>query len=377
MSFEILIGILVICITAVALYMATPKMGRFALGRHGILHGEAPQAMTPRLRVVPDDAVKDDVDTATPTVSVVIPTLNEEGSLPWVLEQLPAWVDELILVDGLSTDATQVLARRYRPVVVVVHQFRRGKGAALRAGFAAATGDIVVMLDADGSTDPREMGGFIGALRDGADFVKGSRRVPGGGSADFTRIRSAGNRSLVRLANILYRSQFTDLCYGYIAFWREHLTALAVSAEGFEIETELVLGALRAGLEIREIPSHEHERRAGVSNLNATRDGIRILHTMLRRRRAGAAAEPDFALQPFHLPVWRSDAVPEETGERRRVDRRIRDPETAGYSGPERRQQDRRETVGTVVAYRAIYGRQVVDAPPAEVASLSEDRAAS
>ena len=258
----------------------------------------------------------------------------------------------------------------------MVHQFRAGKGAALRAGFAAATGDIVVMLDADGSTDPREMGSFVGALRDGADFVKGSRRMAGGGSADFTRIRSAGNRSLVRLANVLYRSSFTDLCYGYIAFWREHLTALAVSAEGFEIETELVLGALKAGLEIREIPSHEHERRAGVSNLNAIRDGIRILRTMLRRTRVPGASEPDFALQPFHLPVWRSDAVP-EVGERRRVDRRLRDRETAGYSGPERRVIERRDTVGTVVAYRAIYGRTVTHEPTEAAAPLAEDRAAS
>jgi len=288
------------------------------------------------------------------SVSVVIPTLNEEGSLPWVLENLPRWVDEVVLVDGLSTDATQLLARRIRPDAVVVHQFQRGKGAALRAGFAAASGDIVVMIDADGSTDPREMGSFVEALRDGADFVKGSRYVEGGGSVDFTRLRSAGNRALVGLANVLYGSRFTDLCYGYCAFWRHHLDALALTTDGFEIETELVLAALRARLEIREVPSHELERRAGVSNLNALTDGTRVLRTMLGRDARRDPAQVHFTLRQIRLPVWRSDNLP-AGGERRRVDRRIRDRDDTGYTGPERRRDERRETVGTVVAYRAVY----------------------
>ena len=205
----------------------------------------------------------------TATVSVIIPTLNEIGSLTWVLEHLPEWVNEVVLVDGLSTDRTEALGRRLRPNAVVVHQHQRGKGAALRAGFAAATGDIVVMIDADGSTDPREMGRFIDALKDGADFAKGSRHMEGGGSADFTRLRAAGNKSFVLMANMLYGSQFTDLCYGYCAFWRRHLDRLGLTADGFEIETQLVLGAVKAGLEIREVPSFELERRAGTSNLNA------------------------------------------------------------------------------------------------------------
>jgi len=290
------------------------------------------------------------------SVSVVIPTLNEEGSLPWVLENLPLWVDEVVLVDGLSTDATQLLARRLRQDAVVVHQFQRGKGAALRAGFAAATGDIVVMIDADGSTDPREMDRFVDALRDGADFVKGSRYVEGGGSADFTRLRSAGNRCLVGLANVMYRSRFTDLCYGYCAFWRSHLPALSLESDGFEIETELVLAAVRAKLEIREVASHEQERIAGASNLNALRDGIRVLKMMFGRHERRHPDRVHFTLRQIHLPVWRSDNLPDE-GERRRRDRRMLDRDAAGYGGPERRTGDRRETVGTVVAYRAEYRR--------------------
>jgi hypothetical protein len=292
-----------------------------------------------------------------PTVTVVIPTLNEFESLPWVIENLPEWVSELVIVDGLSTDRTEVLARSLRPDVVVVHQFQRGKGAALRAGFAAATSDIVVMIDADGSTDPREMGRFVQALEDGADFVKGSRHLAEGGSADFTWLRAAGNKMFVLAANGLYGSSFTDLCYGYCAFWRSHIDKLGLTADGFEIETQLVLGALKAGLEIREVPSFELERRAGTSNLNAARDGIRVLRTMLGRDERRPDEAVHFSLRKVHLPVWSTEGVPAE-GERRSVDRRIKSRDLTGYTGPERRRSDeRRETVGTVVAYRAVYGR--------------------
>jgi Glycosyl transferase family 2 len=293
--------------------------------------------------------------TAAPTVSVIIPTLNEVGSLTWVLQHLPEWVSEVVLVDGLSTDRTELLARRLRPEAIVVHQYQRGKGAALRAGFAAAAGDIVVMIDADGSTDPREMGRFIEALKDGADFAKGSRHMEGGGSADFTRLRAAGNKAFVLMANMLYGTRFTDLCYGYCAFWRRNLDKLGLTADGFEIETQLVLGAVKAGLEIREVPSFELERRSGTSNLNAARDGIRILRTMVGKdvRRADGATH--FTLRKEHLPVWSTDHLP-AVGERRSVDRRISDPQLLGYVGPERRSEgESRQTDGTVVAFRAVY----------------------
>jgi len=246
----------------------------------------------------------------TASVSVVIPTLNEVESLPWVIENLPTWVSELVIVDGLSTDRTENLARSLRPDVVVVHQYQRGKGAALRAGFAAASGDIVVMIDADGSTDPREMGRFVEALEDGADFVKGSRHMKDGGSADFTLLRAAGNKAFVIAANGLYGSKFTDLCYGYCAFWRNHVDKLGLTADGFEIETQLVLGALKAGLEIREVPSFELERRAGTSNLNAARDGLRVLRTMLGRDERRPEEAIHFSLRKVHLPVWSTDGVP-------------------------------------------------------------------
>ncbi|WP_249011368.1 glycosyltransferase family 2 protein [Conexibacter sp. DBS9H8] len=222
--------------------------------------------------------------TTNPTVSVVVPALNEEESIGWVIDNIPGWVSEVVLVDGLSIDGTELVVSDHRPDVVVVHQHARGKGAALRAGFAAASGDIIVMIDADGSTDPREMGRFVDALVDGADFVKGSRNLSGGGSIDFTLLRHLGNLGFVWAANLLFGTRFSDLCYGYCAFWRSDLDRLALTADGFEIEMELICSAIKAGLVIAEVPSMELERRAGESNLNAWKDGKRVLKTLLTER---------------------------------------------------------------------------------------------
>jgi Glycosyl transferase family 2 len=279
-------------------------------------------------------------------VSVVVPALNEAESIGWVLARLPSFVSEVVLVDGLSTDRTEAVARAARPDLTVVHQYQPGKGAALRAGFAAATGDIVVMIDADGSTDPREMHRFVEALLDGADFVKGSRHLPEGGSDDSTLVRRTGNQVFVGLANALYGARFTDLCYGYCAFWRRHLDALALSSDGFEIETELVLGAVNAGLEVREVPSYELSRRAGISNLNAITDGHRVLRTLLLARRRQDPETPlqgaPLWLQRRQVPSPDSDAWLPAGRDRRRVERRRLDRAASGYTGPERRRADRR-----------------------------------
>jgi hypothetical protein len=295
---------------------------------------------------------------ARPSVSVVVPTLNEAGCLPWVLEQLPSWVTEVVLVDGLSTDETEVVARRARQDVVVVHQPQPGKGAALRAGFAAASGEIIVMIDADGSTNPAEMGRFVDALLDGAEFVKGSRHMRGGGSEDITVLRGAGNMGLVRLVNLIYGSDFTDLCYGYCAFWRWTVDSLALTANGFEIETELNLNAIKAGLKIREVPSFELHRRAGTSNLNAYRDGRRVLRTIMDERPGldsrRKASTRSITLVPVELAKPGSAHWVPAGADRRRKDRR--DGDDSGYSGPERRSSVERRSrpEHTVTVYRVV-----------------------
>jgi glycosyltransferase involved in cell wall biosynthesis len=221
----------------------------------------------------------------TPRVSVVIPAKNEAHNIGWVLERLPPAVDEVVLVDGHSSDGTIEAARRVRPDVVVVLD-GIGKGAALRAGVAAASGDIVVMLDADGSMDPEELQRFIEAIEDGHDLAKGSRFLPhpGAGTADMTPLRDAGNRALLLLANTLFRTAHTDLCYGYAAFRREAFESLGLTADGFEIEAQLFLRAHRRRLRVAEVASFEFPRRFGNSNLNTFRDGWRVLKTILTER---------------------------------------------------------------------------------------------
>jgi glycosyltransferase involved in cell wall biosynthesis len=233
------------------------------------------------------------------TVTVVIPAMNEAENLPHVFATLPDWIDEVVLVDGNSTDKTVAVAQSLRPDLRVVTQSGKGKGNALTEGFAAAGGDIIVMIDADGSTDGREIIRFVAALVTGADFAKGSRYVSGGGSDDISRLRSLGNKMLTRLTNWLYGTRYTDLCYGYNAFWARHLPTLDLDCDGFEIETLMNVRAAQAGLVIHEVPSHERCRIHGTSNLHAARDGWRVLKTILRergRRPAAAQAPPQQAI---------------------------------------------------------------------------------
>ena len=110
-----------------------------------------------------------------PSISVVICTLNEAGNLPYVLPKIPDWVDEVLLVDGHSTDGTVQIAVKLSPKVRVLYQTGKGKGDALKLGINEANGEIIVMLDADGETPPEEIERFVQPLLDGNDFAKGSR----------------------------------------------------------------------------------------------------------------------------------------------------------------------------------------------------------
>jgi glycosyltransferase involved in cell wall biosynthesis len=219
-----------------------------------------------------------------PKISVVIPARNEARNLPTVLAKIPAGMHEVILVDGHSTDGTIDVARQHYPNIRVLQETRSGKGNALYCGFLAATGNIIVTLDADGSADPAEIPRFVDALTHGADFAKGSRFLPGGGSSDITRLRAAGNWFFTTLVNVLFHTHYTDLCYGYNAFWVRCLPALSVDCDGFEIETLINLRATKASLAVREVGSCESPRLHGVSNLNAYRDGRRVLETILCER---------------------------------------------------------------------------------------------
>jgi hypothetical protein len=234
------------------------------------------------------------------SLSVVIPTWNEAGNIGTVLQHLGD-VDEIIIVDAFSDDGTVETALRTRSDVKVVQRNPRGKGDALRAGFEAATCDVIVIMDADGSMDPGEMAVFRSMISLGFDLVKGSRLACGGGSHDLTTIRWAGNAALCALANRLFRTQWTDLCYGYLAFRRDCLHRMGLTADGFEIEAQILGHAARAGLRIAEVPSIELPRLEGESHLNARRDGTRILKAMLAARFAPRARRAAAELRPLTL----------------------------------------------------------------------------
>ncbi len=219
-----------------------------------------------------------------PTVSVIIPTLNEAKNLPLILPYLPMdLISEVLLVDGRSTDGTVETARKIMSSIKVVMEKIPGKGAALLAGYKASSSEIIIVMDADGSNDPREIPRFLNALMQGADFVKGSRFASGGGTTDMPRIRRFGNAAFVHIVNLLFNSTFTDLCYGYHAFWAYSLCTLDLTeVNGFEIDTALYLRALNDKLKISEVPSFEGYRFYGSGKLRTIPDGFRVLNTIFK-----------------------------------------------------------------------------------------------
>ncbi|HEV2859365.1 MAG TPA: glycosyltransferase [Solirubrobacterales bacterium] len=244
-------------------------------------------------------------------ISVVVPAMNEEKNIGQVLSELPDGLHEVILVDGNSKDNTIEAARQAYPEIRVTTQSGRGKGDAFRTGFAAVTGNLIVMLDADGSADPAEIIRFVEALEAGADFAKGSRYMEGGGSADITKLRSLGNTVLSGTANMLHGTDFTDLCYGYNAFWARCLPFISLDVPGFEVETLINLRMASAGLKIVEVPSYEKERMHGESNLKTFRDGFRVLGTIFRetRRRRSLRPERHYAPAPELAEQQRAGAT--------------------------------------------------------------------
>ena len=241
-------------------------------------------------------------------ISVVIPVRNESQNLYYILPRIPSIVSEVILVDGHSTDDTIDVAKQLQPAIRIIEQKGQGKGDAVRLGFAACTGDIIVMLDGDGSTDPQEIPRFVQALLQGNDFAKGSRFIAGGGSTDITPLRRLGNYALCQLLNLLFWIRFSDLCYGYNAFWRTCLESIELDSSGFEVETQISLRIHKARLKIIEVPSMEHPRIYGQSNLRTFRDGWRVLKTIVKER-VGAARSAQFIAPRVHASVPQASAI--------------------------------------------------------------------
>lgn len=278
-----------------------------------------------------------------PAVSIIVPAFNEARNLEFMLPALPP-VHEVIVVDGGSHDDTVETVARVMPEAQLIQQTRRGKGNALSCGFEAATGDIIVMFDADGSADPAEIIPMVNTLRNGADYAKGSRTVSGGGSVDLTVIRSVGNAGLTTLVNVLFGTRYSDLCYGYNAFWRDILPVLDLPStkmasdemlwgDGFEIETVINCRVAQADLKIKEFPSFELARIHGASNLNAVRDGLRVLRTIMAERRRPL---PDWKHAPHGdyiapRPTAQQQPMDIDLGPLQPTDTFKRQPASAGY----------------------------------------------
>jgi glycosyltransferase involved in cell wall biosynthesis len=217
-----------------------------------------------------------------PEVSLVIPVLNEEQNLRLMLAQIAPIFSEIIVVDGGSTDGSVRAVREILPHAKVISGGEKGKGDAIRAGLARATGDVLIQVDADGSMNPDEIPQFVAAIESGYDLAKGSRNLPGGGSSDLTLTRRIGNRFFARLVNLLFRTKYTDLCYGFIAYSRRAADIIDIKSDGFNIEAEIAMQAKVLGLRVKEIPSFERKRAYGISKLHFMRDGGHILITILK-----------------------------------------------------------------------------------------------
>src|SRR4051794_25189736 len=201
-------------------------------------------------------------------ISVVIPAKNEEETLPRLLDDLnaviaalPAYELELIVVDDRSTDRTAEIAASKGARVVRNQRPRSGKGMALRAGFEAASGDVLVMLDADYSHRPEELPTFLEALKPGVGLVIGSRVV--GGSQEYHHVRALGNVFLSATLGLCTGRYLSDALNGYKVFRRDVFTDFTYTSANFEIEIELIANTMRKGYRIVEVSSHERARAGG------------------------------------------------------------------------------------------------------------------
>ena len=233
-------------------------------------------------------------------LSVVIPARNEEETLPLVLGDLNeaigglhGWSVEVICVDDHSKDRTADIARAYG-ARVVRNEGRGGKGRALRAGFAAANGDVIAMMDADYSHRAEDLPLFLDALKSGVGLVIGSRVI--GGSEEYTHIRALGNVFLSTVLGLCTRRYLSDALNGYKVFRRDVFTDFQYTSDEFEIEIEIIANTLRKGYRVVEVSSHERARSGGVKKSRVVRHGTRFLLRILWERLRGIPA-------PVPVPV--------------------------------------------------------------------------
>ncbi len=218
-------------------------------------------------------------------VSLIIPTKNEQGAIGRILKEIPKnIVNEIIVVDGHSTDNTATEAKaELRPKKdKFILQKKKGFGNALQQAFKKATGNVIIIINGDGSQDPKDIPRLIEKIRQGYEYVIASRYAKGGGSDDDTIIRFIGNRTLTFLTNLVHRTNVSDSLYFFTAISRSGLKKIHPTSAGFEFCIEILIRAHRAGLKFAEVPVIE---RASLSKtkVNAFWVGLSILRMILRK----------------------------------------------------------------------------------------------
>lgn len=217
-------------------------------------------------------------------VSVIIPSLNEAASIGKVIDEIKALprgtVAEIIVVDGDSPDGTAKIAQEHG--ARVIRQTGRGYGAAFIEGIKNSKGEVVVLMDADGSHDPKDIPLMLDKIRDGYDYVMASRYAPGARSEDDWLIRYIGNKFFTWLTNLLHGTKVTDSLYLYTAIKKDKLDEVELKSRSFEFCTEILVKCHRAGLKFGEVAAVERKRQGDKTKVNALRDGVKILWVIVK-----------------------------------------------------------------------------------------------
>ncbi|HEY0890783.1 MAG TPA: glycosyltransferase family 2 protein [Nocardioides sp.] len=247
-------------------------------------------------------------------VSVVLPVRDQATSVALVLRQLSGdLVHQIVIVDRESSDGTLEAARSVRPDATIRRLPRTaGRRLALAEGFAAATGDVVVTLPVDGSADPTEIERYVAALAAGADFVKGSRVVVGGGSTALSPLTIVWLRLLSWFANRITGAGFTDVAHASFALWTHYARELDLAGLGGRRPHDTVVDVLfacrvaAAGAAVVEVPSTERVRLFGSRPQRLP--AFRLLHALWRERRAADAGQSFPAPTPVRAVPSRAKA---------------------------------------------------------------------
>ncbi|MFO0762205.1 MAG: glycosyltransferase family 2 protein [Byssovorax sp.] len=219
-------------------------------------------------------------------VSVILAAYNEAPTIRSIVlgcRQHTPGLAELVVVDDGSTDDTAGEAERAGAEVIRLPE-NRGKGFAIRQGLVRATGDVLLFMDADGQDDPAEIPLLLDALVPSVDMVVGSRFLGRFGPGAITPVNRAGNQLLTGVVNALFGARLTDTQAGFRCVRRTAADRCALSASRYDIEVDLLLGVLRNGGRVVEVPVKREARLHGQSQLGSIRDGTRILLRILRRR---------------------------------------------------------------------------------------------